>query len=199
MTEQTPLMKQYSRIKEKYRDAIVFFRLGDFYEMFGEDAETASRILQIALTTRDKSKDNPIPMCGIPHFASESYILKLIKAGHKVAICEQMEDPKEAKGIVERDIVRVITPGTHAPENPKENSYIISLLPSGDKHGLAVADISTGEFIVYETTENIEDEMYRFEPREILIPESLREDIHYREALGRFFVSSYEDWFFDYT
>lgn len=191
-------MKQYSRIKEKYRDAIVFFRLGDFYEMFGEDAETASRILQIALTTRDKSKDNPIPMCGIPHFASESYILKLIKAGHKVAICEQMEDPKEAKGIVARDIVRVITPGTHAPENPKENSYIISLFPTGDKHGLAVADISTGEFIVYETTENIEDEMYRFEPREILIPESLREDIHYREALGSFFVSSYEDWFFDY-
>ena len=192
-------MKQYFSIKEKYKDAIVFFRLGDFYEMFGEDAEKASKILQIALTTRDKSKEDPMPMCGIPYFASESYILKLIKAGYKVAICEQMEDPKEAKGIVERDIVRVITPGTHAPENPKENSYIISLFPSGEKHGIAAADISTGEFIVYETGENIEDEMYRFEPREILIPQGIKDNIHYREALNNFYISTYEDWFFDYS
>ena len=174
MSELTPLMKQYFSIKEKYKDAIVFFRLGDFYEMFGEDAEKASRILQIALTTRDKSKEDPVPMCGIPYFASESYIAKLIKAGYKVAICEQMEDPKEAKGIVERDVVRVITPGTHAPENPKENSYIISFFPSGNRHGIAAADISTGEFIVFETEENIEDEMCRFEPREILLPHSIR-------------------------
>lgn len=192
-------MKQYLSIKEKYKDAIVFFRLGDFYEMFGEDAEKASRILQIALTTRDKSKEDPMPMCGIPYFASESYILKLVKAGHKVAICEQMEDPKEAKGIVERDIVRVITPGTHAPENPKENSYITSILPAGNKHGIAVADISTGEFIVYETDKDIEDEMYRFEPREILLPQSIRDNIHYRESLESFYMSFYEDWYFDYS
>ncbi len=192
-------MKQYFSIKEKYRDAIVFFRLGDFYEMFGEDAEKASKILQIALTTRDKSKEDPMPMCGIPYFASESYILKLIKAGYKVAICEQMEDPATAKGIVERDIVRVITPGTHTPENPKENSYIISLFPAGDKHGIAIADISTGEFVVYETTENIEDEMFRFEPREILIPQSAKNNIHYREALNAFYISVYDDWFFDYS
>ncbi len=191
-------MKQYQSIKERYKDAIVFFRLGDFYEMFGEDAEKASRILQIALTTRDKSKEDPIPMCGIPYFASESYILKLVKAGYKVAICEQMEDPKEAKGIVERDIVRVITPGTHAPENPKENAYIMSIFPSGNKHGIAASDISTGEFIIYETEENIGDEMSRFEPREILIPYSIRDNIHYKESLNNFYISVYEDWYFDY-
>jgi DNA mismatch repair protein MutS len=192
-------MKQYFSVKEKYKDAILFFRLGDFYEMFGEDAEKASRILQIALTARDKSKEDPMPMCGIPHFASETYISKLIKAGYKVAICEQMEDPKEAKGIVEREIVRVITPGTHAPDNPKENSYIVSLMPSQDKHGIAVADISTGEFIVYETNENIEDEVYRFEPREILLPQSLKDNIHYKEALNNFYISVHEDWYFDFS
>ena len=191
-------MKQYQSVKERYKDAIVFFRLGDFYEMFGEDAEIASKILQIALTTRDKSKEDPVPMCGIPYFASESYILKLVKAGYKVAICEQMEDPKEAKGIVERDIVRVITPGTHAPENPKENAYILSIFPSGNKHGVAASDISTGEFIVYETDENIGDEMARFEPREILIPQSIKDNIHYKESFGNFYISAYEDWYFDY-
>jgi len=191
-------MKQYFSTKEKYKDAIVLFRLGDFYEMFGEDAERASKILQIALTTREKSKEEPIPMCGVPYFAADSYISKLIKAGYKVAICEQMEDPKEAKGIVWREVVRVITPGTHSPENPKENAYIISLFPSGNKHGIAVADISTGEFILYETDENIEDEMYRFEPREILIPQSIEDNIHYKEALTNFYKSVYEDWYFDY-
>ena len=198
MSELTPLMKQYLSIKEKYKDAIVLFRLGDFYEMFGEDAEKASKILQIALTSREKSKEEPLPMCGVPYFASESYISKLIKAGYKVAICEQMEDPKEAKGIVRREVIRVITPGTHSPENPKENTYIISLCPSSNKHGIAVADISTGEFILYETEEDIEDEVYRFEPKEILIPISLKDNIYYKEALTTFFTSYYEDWYFDY-
>ncbi len=199
MMELTPLMKQYFSIKEKYSDAIIFFRLGDFYEMFGEDAEKASRILQIALTTRDKSKDKPIPMCGIPYFASESYITKLIKAGCKVAVCEQMEDPKETKGIVQREVVRVITPGTHTPENPKENTYVVSLMPAGSKHGIAAADISTGEFIVFETEENIEDEVSRFEPKEILMPSSIRGNIHYREVLSEFHISCMDDWCYDYT
>lgn len=179
------------------------FRLGDFYEMFGDDAKTASKILQIALTSRDKSKEEPVPMCGFPHFASETYITKLIKTGHKVAICEQMEDAKEAKGtekgIIQRDVVRVITPGTHTPEHPKENNYILSFFPDGKKHGIAAADVSTGEFIIYETFEPIEDEFSRFEPKEILYPETLRQNIHYSESLKDFYSTAYEDWAFDYA
>ena len=192
-------MKQYTAVKESYPDAIVLFRLGDFYEMFGEDAEKASRILQIALTSRDKSKDNPLPMCGVPYFASETYISKLIKAGFKVAVCEQMEDPKEAKGIVAREVVRVITPGTHTPENPKENTYIMSIFPAGRKHGVAAADISTGQFIVFETAENIEDEISSFEPKEIMLPASLRDNIHYQETLSGYYQTFRDDWSFDYA
>jgi DNA mismatch repair protein MutS len=192
-------MKQYFSLKESHGDAILLFRCGDFYEMFGEDAEKASRILQIALTTREKSKDNPIPMCGVPYFAADSYITKLIKAGQKVAVCEQMEDPKAAKGIVAREVVRVITPGTHSPENPKENTFIVSIFPAGSRHGIAAADISTGEFIVYETSEHIEDEVSRFEPKEILLPGSLADNIHYREALSGFYITMIDDWLFDFS
>lgn len=199
MSELTPLMKQYFGIKEKHGDAILMFRLGDFYEMFGEDAKVASKILQIALTSRDKAKEEPMPMCGIPYFAAESYIAKLINAGHKVAVCEQMEDARDAKGIVQREVVRVITPGTYTPENPKENNYIFSFFPEGKGHGVALADISTGEFIVYESEQPIEDEIGRFEPKELLFPESLRDNIHYSEALRNYYATPAEDWSFDFT
>jgi DNA mismatch repair protein MutS len=199
MAELTPLMKQYFSIKNEYPDVILLFRLGDFYEMFGEDARTASSILQITLTTRDKGKEEPIPMCGVPHFAVEGYITKLINAGFKVAVCEQVEDPREAKGIVKRDVVRVITPGTHTPENPKENSFILSFFPEGNLTGIAIADLSTGEFFLYETGQPIEDEIQRFEPKEIVCPASLEGNIHYTSALKEFFVSYYDDWFFDYA
>jgi DNA mismatch repair protein MutS len=192
-------MKQYFSIKEEYHDAIVFFRLGDFYEMFGEDAKVASNILQIALTSRDKSKDDPMPMCGIPYFSVDGYISKLIKAGHKVAICEQVEDPKLAKGIVQREVVKVITPGTHIPEQPKENAYIMSIYMNQGLTGITVADLSTGEFVVYETDKPIEDEIGRHEPREILCPKSMQDNIHYQEAFRGFYVSYYDDWYFDYT
>src|ERR687888_614726 len=108
----TPMMQQYLQIKQRYRDAILFFRLGDFYEMFFEDAQTASKILDIALTSRNKNEDAAVPLCGVPYHSAEPYIQKLLDAGHKVAVCEQVEDPKTAKGVVQREVVRVITPGT---------------------------------------------------------------------------------------
>lgn len=191
-------MKQYFTIKERYEDAILMFRLGDFYEIFGEDARTASRILQIALTTRDRTKEDPIPMCGVPYFAADSYISKLVRAGYKVAICEQMEDAKDAKGIVQRDVVRVITPGTYTPENPKENCYVFSFFPEGQKYGIALADISTGDFLVYETERSLGDEISRFEPKEILYPMSLKENIHYSETLKGLYSTPIEDWLFDF-
>lgn len=199
MSELTPLMKQYFSIKERHEDAILMFRLGDFYEMFAEDARIASKILQIALTTRDKAKEDPIPMCGIPYFAADSYISKLVKAGYKVAICEQMEDAKEGKGIVQRDVVRVITPGTYTPENPKENCYIFSFFPEGQRYGIALADISTGDFFIYETERSLSDEISRFEPKEILYPQSLKENIHYSEMLRGLYSTPIENWFFDFS
>ncbi len=191
-------MKQYHDIKRNYPDAIVFFRLGDFYEMFGQDAVTASKILQITLTSRDRGKDSPIPMCGIPHFTSESYISKLIKTGHKVAVCEQVEDPKDAKGIVRREVVKVFTPGTFLPENPKENNYILGFSQKENIFGLAVADITTGEFLIYQFHGNLEDEITRFEPKEILYPISFKNNPSIINSLNGFYLTSYDDWYFDY-
>jgi len=198
MATDTPLMKQYRAIKAQYPDCILFFRLGDFYEMFFEDAKIASQVLQIALTTRDKGKEDPVPMCGVPYFAADTYISKLIKAGYKVAVCEQVEDASEAKGIVRREVVRVVTPGTHLPDNPKENAFVLSFYPSGNKTGIALADLSTGEFFLYETTKPLYDELQRHDPKEVLCPASLKEDIHYSEVLKEFYVSEVNDWLFDY-
>ncbi len=190
-------MKQYNEIKRNFPDTIVFFRLGDFYEMFGQDAVIASKILQITLTSRDKGKADPMPMCGIPHFASENYVSKLIKAGHKVAICEQVEDAKEAKGIVKRDVVKVVTPGTFLPDNPKENNFIIGFFQKENIFGIAAADITTGEFLIYETHNSLEDEINRFQPKEILYPFSLKNNSAV-ENLGDFYLTGYDDWYFDY-
>src|SRR5690554_2747807 len=126
----TPMMRQYQEIKAKVKDAILFFRLGDFYEMFGEDAQTAAPILEIALTARDAGNNQRIPMCGVPHHASDYYLAELVSAGYKVAICEQVEDPQTAKGIVKRDIVRIVSPGTlfEHPESETANHYLACLV-----------------------------------------------------------------------
>jgi DNA mismatch repair protein MutS len=191
-------MRQYQSIKRNHPDSIVFFRLGDFYEMFGRDAITASDALQITLTSRDKGKEQPIPMCGVPHFTAEAYIAKLIKAGHKVAICEQVEDPKVAKGIVRREVVKVFTPGTFHPENPKENNYIIGFAQKENILGFAIADVTTGEFFIYQSYGSLEDEISRFEPREILFPHILKDNKSIMDSLNGFYLTPYDDWYFDY-
>ncbi len=143
MDKQTPMLKQYKQIKAKYRDYILFFRLGDFYEMFFEDAKTASRILDVVLTSRNAGKDTRIPMCGIPYHSADTYISKLIKSGLKVAICEQVEDPKKAKGIVRREVIRTITPGTFIDEDPSEQPLLAAV--SGEREvSLSVLDITAG-------------------------------------------------------
>ncbi len=177
MLAKTPMMLQYQQIKEQYPDTIIFFRLGDFYEMFGKDAELASRVLEITLTGRDAGLPERVPMCGIPHHAADSYINKLIQKGYKVAICEQVEDPKKSKGIVKRDVIRVITPGTNLDPQImkiKENSYLVALSQHQGTWGLAFCDISTGDFKVSEFTglnceSVLQDELVRLNPSELLL------------------------------
>src|SRR5919108_4459378 len=149
MATDTPMIKQYLKIKKQYPDAILFFRLGDFYEMFFEDANIASKILGITLTSRNKSEKNPIPLCGIPYHSVEPYVSKLLQHGYKVAICEQVEDPKLAKGVVERKVIKVFTPGVILDSeklDSKSNNFLAAIYFNGKSYGIAYADISTGEF-----------------------------------------------------
>ncbi|MGA2554337.1 MAG: DNA mismatch repair protein MutS, partial [Smithella sp.] len=149
----TPAMKQYVKIKEKYPDCILFYRMGDFYEMFFEDAVMAAPVLEITLTSRNKGKEDSVPLCGFPYHAASAYITKLVEKGFKVAICEQVEDPKKAKGIVKREVIRVITPGLVLDEEnlaSGENNYLACLSACKDTLGLAFLDISTGEFQISE-------------------------------------------------
>src|SRR5574344_831677 len=177
MAEFSPMMQRYLETKEEYKDCILFYRLGDFYEMFFDDAIKASRELEITLTGRDCGQEERAPMCGIPFHAAESYISKLIQKGYKVAICEQLEDPKFAKGIVKRDVIRVVTPGTVIESNmrdEKKNNYIMSIYKTGLFFGMAVCDISTGDFFATQITETnnfarLLDEISRFSPAEILV------------------------------
>ena len=173
------MMHQYLRIKERYRDAILFFRLGDFYEMFFEDAETASRILDIALTSRNKNEDSAVPLCGVPYHSAEPYIRKLLDAGHKVAVCEQVEDPKTAKGVVQREVVRVITPGTVTSADAldaRDNNFLAAVYEGRGDFGLAVTDITTGEFRFTQLADEqfLFDEISRVKPSELLVAERAR-------------------------
>jgi len=156
----TPAMRQYLEIKDAHRDCIIFFRMGDFYEMFFEDAQVASKVLQITLTSRNKGKEDAIPLCGVPYHAAAAYISKLVEHGYKVAICEQMEDPREAKGIVKREVVRIVTPGLVVDSdnlNAKENNFLAGITVQDTSFGLACVDISTGEF---RTTESDDRETF---------------------------------------
>ncbi|TYO99701.1 DNA mismatch repair protein MutS [Geothermobacter ehrlichii] len=177
MSQQTPMMRQYLEIKSGYSDAILFFRLGDFYEMFMEDAVIASRILDITLTSRNKGADEEIPLCGVPYHSCQPYINKLVAHGYKVAICEQVEDPRAAKGIVRREVVRVISPGLVVDTDslaPNENNFLCAIAPGGDGGwGLAVIDITTGEFRTTELSDiaGVRSELASVQPREIVLSE----------------------------
>ena len=206
MASLTPMMQQYLELKEKYSDCLLFFRLGDFYEMFFEDALTASRELEIVLTGRDCGLAERAPMCGVPYHSVNSYINKLISKGYKVAICEQLEDPALAKGLVERDVIRVITPGTVIEEQmlpDNANNYIVSVFASNGVFELAYCDVSTGDFYVSEITgehfqQEFMDNIARIEPREIIANEFLFTREFIMKWLGsRYYVEKKEQKFFD--
>ena len=175
----SPMMQNYLKTKEEYKDCILFYRLGDFYEMFFDDAITASRELELTLTGKDCGQEERAPMCGIPHHAAEIYIARLIAKGYKVAICEQLEDPKTAKGIVKRDVIRVVTPGTVMESNlleEKKNNYIMSIYKNGIYFGMSVCDLSTGDFRMTQIRDTnnfamLMDEISRYAPSEIVVNE----------------------------
>jgi len=169
MDSLTPLLRQYFHIKKQYPDAILFFRVGDFYETFYEDAEITSRVLGITLTSRNHGKNNPVPLAGVPVKASDSYIARLVKAGYKLAICEQLEEPKPGKPVVKRDVVEVITPGTIMRPSllSRENNFIASVVREENLWGIAFCDLSTGEFFI-EETEDLRSELERISPSEVL-------------------------------
>jgi DNA mismatch repair protein MutS len=193
----TPMMRQYLKIKEQYPDAILFFNLGDFYETFFEDAELASRELDLVLTQR-----NEAPMAGVPIKKAEIYINRLLKKGYKVAICDQLQDPQEARGLVERDVVRVVTPGTALDEGVLErglNNYIAAILPQaqGERLGLAVADLSTGEFRAAELArDELKAELARLQPTELLLPQGFNAGEFLKEADRRVAQTQVEEGYF---
>lgn len=175
--EYSPMMQEYLRTKEEYSDCILFYRLGDFYEMFFEDAIKVSKELELTLTGKLCGQEERAPMCGVPFHAADTYIARLIEKGYKVAICEQLEDPKQAKGIVKRGVIRVVTPGTVIESNlldEKKNNYIMSIYKNGTYFGISVCDISTGDFRTTQITETnnfpkLLDEISRYNPAEIIV------------------------------
>ncbi len=200
---ETPMMQQYLRIKADHPDAILMFRMGDFYEMFFDDAVTASRILGLTLTARSKEKGEKIPLAGVPHHAVDGYIKKLIRAGHRVAVCDQLEDPKQAKGLVDRGVTRVITAGTLTDDllpDERASNYLAAVCPRSKECGLAWVDLSTGRFFVEEVPpERLADELARIAPAECLYPEGLpardARIVHEIQATGA--AEARPEWVFD--
>ena len=203
--ELTPMMKQYMQTKEEYKDCILFYRLGDFYEMFFDDALTASKELEITLTGKNCGLEERAPMCGIPYHAVDSYLNRLVSKGYKVAICEQVEDPKTAKGIVKREVIRVVTPGTNLDTqglDETKNNYIMCIVYMADRYGLSIADVTTGEYLVTELDSQTKllDELYKFMPSEIVCNEAFYmsgmdlDDLKNRLHMA---IYSLEAWYFD--
>ncbi|MGB9836883.1 MAG: DNA mismatch repair protein MutS [Candidatus Saccharicenans sp.] len=200
----TPMMEQYHRIKAQHRDCLLFFRLGDFYEMFYEDAQVGSQVLGLALTSRQN-----VPMCGVPYHAVTSYLSRLLKAGYKVAICEQVEDPKQAKGVVKREVIKILTPGTAVEidtSEPDESFGVLSVFLDGRKWGAAFADLYSGKISAFEgqveQKKILEDEILRFSPREIIFAagqEELIKRMLENADLSRLALSPAEPWYFDYA
>jgi len=200
--ETTPVMRQYNAVKAQYPDALVLFRMGDFYETFREDAKQAAKILNITLTKRANGKAAAVPLAGFPYHALESYLHKLLKAGLKVAICEQVEDPKLAKGVVKRAVVEIITPGTAISDRfleKEKNNYLVSVYISESNAGLAALDISTGEFYLSETpTARITEAVLDLRPAEIICPESIQKEIQTLFANQVLRITPLEDWIFTF-
>ena len=177
MAELTPMMQKYMETKEQYKDCILFYRLGDFYEMFFDDAIVASKELEIALTGKSCGLEERAPMCGIPYHAVETYLARLVSRGYKVAICEQVEDPKLAKGLVKREVIRVVTPGTNLDVQSLEaskNNYLMCIAYTSDGIGISAADVTTGDYYVTEVEDlrKLKDELMKYEPSEIICNEA---------------------------
>jgi DNA mismatch repair protein MutS len=210
MDDLTPMMKQYHEVKRRFPGKLVFFRLGDFYEMFYEDAVLASRELEITLTSRNKDKSgSPIPMCGVPYHSVDSYIARLMKKGHKIAICEQVEDPKTAKKLVHREVTRVLTPGTVVEEmllEPKDHNYLSSLCLTEAGAGLAFMDLSTAdflatEFLTQDSWQKAIDELTRFTPKEMVLAQTTGDETRrrlVREWSDDWVASPVDDWVFNF-
>lgn len=205
MAELTPLMQQYMQIKNQYKDCILFYRLGDFYEMFFEDANICSKELEIALTGKNIGKDERAPMCGVPYHSVDGYLSKLVNRGYRVAICEQVEDPKTAKGLVKREVVRIVTPGTNLNTqvlDETKNNYLMSIVHTTNAYGLSIVDITTGDYYVTEVDNErkLMDEIYKWSPSEIICNDTLLVSGFNIEAIKNYYnvvLSPLEPWYFD--
>ena len=204
VAEYTPMMQQYLKTKEEYKDCILFYRLGDFYEMFFDDAIVVSKELELTLTGKSCGAEERAPMCGVPYHAVEGYLNKLVANGHKVAICEQVEDPKLAKGLVKREVIRIVTPGTNTDMqalDESKNNYIMCIVYLADKYGISLADISTGDYFVTEvdTERKLIDEINKFAPSEIICNESFyMSGVDLSDMKNRLGIAVYslEAWYF---